>query len=285
MKYTILGFSQPALVEADLDLDDAAILRFLVDFHATGGMTERVINGTVYWWIKYQHVVDNLPILKLQSKDVLARRMKVLAEKGFIEKKTYKVGGTYSYFRFGPNMKSLIIGGGTSQKSEGVRLESRTGTSQKSEQTINLSEDESIKDNTTVPEEPAQTTLLPTAQPKKGKGDPRVPELITYYHDLYVQHAGCKPPVSGAWGKNFKHLLKTYDLDQLKHIIEYFFAYDGRTQYGFFTFVGKVGDLAPNALKTMPREDRSVTQLHRGDEGYVEFTLEDFHRYRKERQG
>ena len=140
------------------------------------------------------------------------------------------------------------------------------------------------KEKTTVPEEPAQTTRLPTAQPKP-KGDPRVPELIAHYHDLYVQHAGCKPPVSGAWGQNFKQLLKTYDLDQLKHIIEYFFAYDGRTQYGFFTFVGKVGDLAPNALKTMPREDRSITRLHRGDEGYVELTLEEFHRYRKERQG
>ncbi len=146
MKYTILGFSQSALVEANLDLDDAAILRFLVDFHATGGMTERVIDGTVYWWIKYQHVVDNLPILKLQSKDVLARRMKVLAEKGFIEKKTYKVGGTYSYFRIGPNRKSLIIGWGTSEKSERVRLERRTGTSQKSNQTMNLSEMKDIKE-------------------------------------------------------------------------------------------------------------------------------------------
>ncbi len=160
----------------------------------------------------------------------------------------------------------------------------RSSTTTETVDTKESLKETSKETKTTAPEEPAQTTLLPTAQPKP-KGDPRVPALIAHYHDLYVEHAGCKPSISGAWGKNFKYLLKTYDLDQLKHIIEYFFAYDGRTQYGFFTFVGKMGDLAPNALKTMPREDRSVTQLHRGDEGYVELTLEEYHRHREEGQG
>ena len=253
-------------------LSGAAVKTFLV-------ITRRTIG-----WHKDTDAVSYSQIKALTgfgSRTTISRALdELIAAELIVATKT--TGGTTVYELAMTSPESGLV---TSPESVPGESTNRTGTSPESGLTKESLKETSKETKTTAPEEPAQTTLLPTSQPKKGKGDPRVPELITYYHDLYVQHAGCKPPVSGAWGKNFKHLLKTYDLDQLKHIIEYFFAYDGRTQYGFFTFVGKVGDLAPNALKTMPREDRSVTQLHRGDEGYVEFTLEDFHRYRKERQG
>ena len=214
----------------------------------------------------------------ISSYSTIQTAIKQLIEKDLITEHK-KSGGTTSY-----DLNMEMEESATVTETVKEVYNNRKGTFTENVNTKESLKETSKETKTSVPEEPAQTTLLPTAQPKP-KGDTRVAELITHYHDLYVQHAGCKPPVSGAWGKNFKQLLKTYDLDQLKHIIEYFFAYDGRTQYGFFTFVGRVGDLAPNALKTMPGEDRSVTQLHRGDEGYVELTLEEYHRHREERQG
>ena len=49
MKYTICGFNQQKLFEYSLDINDAQILRWLIDFAATGKMRKLIENNTVYY--------------------------------------------------------------------------------------------------------------------------------------------------------------------------------------------------------------------------------------------
>ena len=134
------------------------------------------------------------------------------------------------------------------------------------------------EDNISEPPEAPRSPPPRKAQPKP-KGDTRIADLITYYHDKYVEYAGTKPTVTGGWGKNFKLLLRNHDQDQIQHIIDYFFDYKGRTQYNFYTFFNKFDNLAPSALKTMPREDQSSSVLHKGDEGFEELKPTKFTGY------
>lgn len=44
MKNTILGFNQIKLLKYDLDLKDALIIRYIIDFRGTGKMIEEIHN-------------------------------------------------------------------------------------------------------------------------------------------------------------------------------------------------------------------------------------------------
>lgn len=147
MKYTIEGFRQDKLVEMGFDSADACLLRYILDFYNTGKMAKVIDNGKEYFWLNYQAVIDSMPILGLKSKDSLYRRMKKMVECGLLEHFTKKQAGTFSCYKFTNKLEELLssISEGTDEKSEGVRMKSRTGTDEKSEQKISLLEDQSIK--------------------------------------------------------------------------------------------------------------------------------------------
>ncbi len=62
MKYTIEGFSQEKLVELNLDLTDAVILRWFVDLKDSGKMYSEIKENDKYYWLKYDAVIEDLPI-------------------------------------------------------------------------------------------------------------------------------------------------------------------------------------------------------------------------------
>ncbi|MDU4596491.1 DnaD domain protein [Clostridium botulinum] len=155
MKYTICGFSQEKLLEFNLDFTDALILRYFVDFKDTGDMVMEIHEGKPYYWLKYSALINEIPIIKIKSKDVLRRRLKKLEECGVLEFYLKKEGGTYSFYALGPNYPILISKNSVpTQKSEGSTQKSSPtyskvgrGHTQKSEQNINLLKDHSIKDS------------------------------------------------------------------------------------------------------------------------------------------
>lgn len=99
MKYTIQGFQQKALVELGLDAVDATILRWLVDFQATGKMEKyHDEGGKTYHWVSYSHVIEELPILGITSPDVLGRRFKKMVEAGLLLLHTRKSAGKTKMF-------------------------------------------------------------------------------------------------------------------------------------------------------------------------------------------
>ena len=145
MKNTIHGFNQKELVELGLDNDDALILRWFVDFKDTGKMVSRIVNNEKYYWIKYEGMINDLPILKLKTKDALYRRLKKIDKTGVIKHTIVKENGTYSFYALGEKYIKLIVNdysiGNKSEVSEinpkGTEINPK-GTEINPEQNINL---------------------------------------------------------------------------------------------------------------------------------------------------
>lgn len=108
MKYTILGFSQEKLIELGLDYVDAIILRYFVDFRETKRMTIKIINGEQYYWVKYESILEEYPILNIKTKDSMYRRLKKLEEAKILKHVTIRNNGTYSYYNIGENYLELL---------------------------------------------------------------------------------------------------------------------------------------------------------------------------------
>jgi hypothetical protein len=122
MRYTIHGFSQQRAIELGIDNDDLLLLRWLVDFSATGEMKNVVIENQIYYWVHYDSICKELPIIS-HKKDTIYRRIKQMVDKNILCQYTQRdKSGTYSYYGFGKVYLSLIsdsAAGGFGNKSEG----------------------------------------------------------------------------------------------------------------------------------------------------------------------
>ena len=149
MKFTFMGFSQAKALEMGLDDKDLAILRYFIDFKDSGAMTIKIIDDKPYYWLKYETLLEELPILGITSKRVLGRRLKHLVEVGVLEFKLEKKGGTFSFYGVGNKYKTLISSDTQkecTQKSNPMDSKVQPVCTQKSNQNINLLKDPSIKD-------------------------------------------------------------------------------------------------------------------------------------------
>lgn len=112
MKYTVMGFSQKAVIDLNaaglkIDVADLAILRWLVDFSHTEKMVKVFENERVYYWVNYQSVLDDLPILNI-GRRMLSNRMQKMVDAGILCSSLKKTGGTFTYYGFGPVFEKLI---------------------------------------------------------------------------------------------------------------------------------------------------------------------------------
>src|SRR5699024_8622552 len=82
MKYTILGFQQTKLIELDLKVDDALILRTVKDMYASASMEFIVENSEKYMWLNQKYFLSQIPIIG--SRRTLLRRIDGMIEKGAI---------------------------------------------------------------------------------------------------------------------------------------------------------------------------------------------------------
>ncbi|WP_099192274.1 hypothetical protein [Tepidibacter mesophilus] len=111
MKYTIHGFSQQRLIDLGLDITDTLILRYFVDFKDSGNMKKEMFDGEFYYWVRYEKLMEELPILKLTKVDSIYRRFKKLAKAEVLNHRTKKNNGVYSFYKLGINYYSLISNG------------------------------------------------------------------------------------------------------------------------------------------------------------------------------
>ncbi len=113
MKFTVMGFSQRAVLDINeisenkLDIIDLTILRWFVDFCHTDKMAKMIENNETYYWVKYQAVLDDLPILKI-GRRMLATRFQKLVDVGILKNLLRKNGGTYTLYTFGDKYEMLI---------------------------------------------------------------------------------------------------------------------------------------------------------------------------------
>ena len=107
MKYNLYGYSQQRAIQIGLDDRDLMILRWFVDYKDTGKMVKKIFEDDVYYWIKYEGIVEAFPIANWK-KDTVYRRLKKLAKLGVLNHKTLKQGGIWSYYNLGINYLALI---------------------------------------------------------------------------------------------------------------------------------------------------------------------------------
>ncbi|WP_096636403.1 conserved phage C-terminal domain-containing protein [Clostridium cochlearium] len=133
MKWTILGFNQEEMIKANMDVCDAAILRYFIDFKDDGEMVTRIIDNKLFYWLKYSNLLSAMPCLKIKSKDALRRRLRKLVKAKILDSKCVKEKGkgTFSFYAVGSNYKNLIkktypsdlkVVGGATKKSDGCDL-------------------------------------------------------------------------------------------------------------------------------------------------------------------
>src|SRR3712207_7004506 len=76
IKYNIYGFSQSMLIKYGLDVIDALLLRYFVDFKNSGKMIKEKFHGEDYYWIDYKSVIEYIPIINITTNNALRRRLR-----------------------------------------------------------------------------------------------------------------------------------------------------------------------------------------------------------------
>lgn len=107
MKFTVAGFQQQAFIDLGLDTKDIFILGYLRDFIASNSMYSEIVDGDKYYWVEYTALIDELPILELNTVSI-GRRFKKYEEIGVCKKYVKKKGGTYTFITPGDNFKKLF---------------------------------------------------------------------------------------------------------------------------------------------------------------------------------
>ena len=99
MKYSIMGFQQDKLVAAELDVEDALLLRMIKDMYSSASMEFIDENGERYMWINYTYLVDQLPILgtKRNVKRKIERYGNELYILRLLKKERKGIRGNFSY--------------------------------------------------------------------------------------------------------------------------------------------------------------------------------------------
>lgn len=106
MKHNIEGFDQKKLVELGIDARMAIVLRWFVDF--VPNMATVREGEKTYLWIKYDYVVDELPIIA-SNKYAIKRIFDKFVEIGLMEFYLWKNKGNYSTYRLVPNIYNSLI--------------------------------------------------------------------------------------------------------------------------------------------------------------------------------
>ena len=201
MKYTIEGFSQRKVLSLNdekqrVDCIDLVLLRWFIDFKDTPKMKYCDINGNRYYWVNYEKILSDLPILSISKRAVYDRFQK-LVKFGVLTHYHVKDGGSFSYYGIGETYESLVsesspyednFQGGMKSTSEGVGSQLP-------------SKDSSIKDYSTNNK----------YSPYIPKGDDCGTELVVSkkqeyvegfdaFYALYPKHVG-KAAALKAWNK------------------------------------------------------------------------------------
>ncbi len=108
MKYTIEGFAQDKLLELQLDVLDALILRWFIDFAGTGNMKRLIHDHQIYYYVKYSGIISDLPVLGISSTKGIGKRFDRYVDKKLLAKTVQRQGNGTLLF-FAPTRKLLEL--------------------------------------------------------------------------------------------------------------------------------------------------------------------------------
>lgn len=112
MQYSIIGFDQETILQINaeghkIDITDLAILNWFVNF--APNMAKTIEDDQVYYWIKYEAVLADLPLLNIKKRMLYTRLQKMVDAK-ILTHYTKRTGGVYSMYGFGENYQRLLKG-------------------------------------------------------------------------------------------------------------------------------------------------------------------------------
>ena len=188
MKFTIEGLSQARLCELGLDAIDAVLLRWFIDFWPR--MDKKLVLGEEYGWAAYAHVTKELPIMKIENVEVIARRFKKYRQVGLMDYHVDRGDNSKTYFKLVPEQWEMLT-------SDSRRLESREAgdskvvkpATQKSDNPSSI--DPSSNDSLLSASAPSKK---PSAKVKDPEFEKTVRSLTDHYQALYMdEYKGVKP--------------------------------------------------------------------------------------------
>ena len=86
MRWSIEGFDQETAVKLGLDLVDLAFLRWFVDFIHSTKMKKITRGDQVFYWVHHVSVIKEMPLLGLNSRRCVIRRLDKLVQLGTLHK-------------------------------------------------------------------------------------------------------------------------------------------------------------------------------------------------------
>lgn len=254
LRYSILGFNQEEVVklrkvitkevrgnvkqiELKLDITDLLIINHLADFANRKKVTKMIIDGSIFFWVSYNTIIEELPILDIK-KQALADRLSKLVELGILEKKVQTCGSSanMTFFRMGETYEKLRYNEGYGSKTQEASYSTTIPSSSQ------LRDVNNIVDNNIVNIKKEDTIVS-----KKDEEN----EFVERMYKLYPTKCPCRNASLGKCSKDkdrIKRLLKTYTKEQIEAVIKN----EVETKYGkswmqkFSTFLNNFPD--PNCL-------------------------------------
>jgi hypothetical protein len=221
-----MGFNQEKLIEYGMDLIDTMILKYFIDFKGTERMYTESKEGINYYWIRYDWLLDDIPIISISSHDSLRRRLKKMVDAGVLihfTKKTFK--GTYAFYNIGENYLSLLSE--SQSNSEKIAPDSKVGIAPDSK--VGIAPDSKVGTNNVYTNNPftnnqytnnPNTNSKNDSKSKSKKSKSKVkPFKIHYFDNEFVLLAE----------EEYKKLIAKIGENKTKEMIERLNLYKGST--------------------------------------------------------
>ncbi len=110
MQYTI-SINQKAIIDGwfKIDLIDAAIIDYCRNYFLSPEIVKYIEGNDVFFWIEYSHLLQEMPLLGITSKDVLGRRLRNLCVQKIFCQRVTKTSGSKTYFKFWEKYRQLVF--------------------------------------------------------------------------------------------------------------------------------------------------------------------------------
>lgn len=110
MKYTI-KINQKVIAKEfpELDLKDAGLIDCLHVFSNSTKIQKKILDNVVYFWFDYNHIMKEMPLLKLTTEDSVYRRFKKLEKYNILRSHPENKGRGKSFYGFGDAYMKLFF--------------------------------------------------------------------------------------------------------------------------------------------------------------------------------
>ena len=255
MKYSILGFNQQKVlslvkevkdekngktITISIDVEDLLILSLIADLSNRKSIRKVLLEDGQYAWISYNVILEDLPILRIDKKQ-LRRRLDKLVEFDLIDLKVERVNGsgTFVYIKIGQMYEEL-------KYCKADENEDRQKSTEGVDKKVYGGGQKSTPKDSSMKQEEDNKERIDKSIPKK-KADNDVDEFVDRMYALYP----AKCPKRGTYlGKSqkdkvkIKSLLKTYSESDIEFVIRWEIEqkYNKAYMLNFSTFLNNFPD-------------------------------------------